>query len=146
MVWDDRSGSARESFVWRGTMEATAIREFVADTEWGELDFLLIDVPPGAHAFPELLWLLPDLDGAIVVTTASEVSRLAVGKSITLAREAGAALLGVVENMAGYHCAHCGVVAELFPSGEGEGSTAEALGVSLLGRVPFDPLLPRSPA
>ena len=143
VVWDDLDGSAQASFVWRGAMDASAVREFLSDTVWGELDLLLIDLPPGAHSFPTVAQLVPDLDGAIVVTIPSDASRLVVKKSITLAKEAETPLLGLVENMAGYHCAHCGVVGELFPAA-GERTVAEELGVPSLGRVPFDPRLARS--
>ncbi len=143
VVWDDLDGSAQASFVWRGAMDASAVREFLSDTVWGELELLLIDLPPGAHSFPTVAQLVPDLDGAIVVTIPSDASRLVVKKSITLAKEAETPLLGLVENMAGYHCAHCGVVGELFPAAEGR-TVAEELGVPSLGRVPFDPRLARS--
>jgi ATP-binding protein involved in chromosome partitioning len=141
VVWDNLSGSAQDAFVWRGTMDSSALREFLSDTDWGELDCLFIDLPPGSHPFPTLVQLLPDLDGTIVVTIPSDISRLVVKKSVTLARESKTPLLGLVENMAGYHCLHCGVVGELFPSSAGGSATAEDLSIPYLGQVPFDPRL-----
>jgi ATP-binding protein involved in chromosome partitioning len=138
VVWD--APTQAEAHTWRGTMEGTALREFLADTAWGALDVLLIDLPPGADRLPTLLDLLPGLTGAVVVTIPSGVSHLVVRRAMTLARERGARLLGLVENMAGYVCPTCGTVGPLF-----EGPGAEALaaqhGLPFLGRVPFDPRL-----
>jgi ATP-binding protein involved in chromosome partitioning len=121
-------------------MEASALREFLADTAWGALDLLLLDLPPGADRLPAVADLLPGLTGAVVVTIPSEVSHLVVTRSIALARDAGVPLLGLVENMAGYVCLHCGAVGALF-SGPGGERTAAALGIPFLGPVPFDPRL-----
>ena len=99
VVWD--APTQAEAHTWRGTMEGTALREFLMDTAWGALDVLLIDLPPGADRLPTLLDLLPGLTGAVVVTIPSAVSHLVVRRAMTLARERGARLLGLVENMAG---------------------------------------------
>src|SRR5262249_58173976 len=115
--------------------EANAVREVVSETEWGELDVLLLDLPPGADRLPTVAGLLPDLAGAIVVTIPSEVSHLVVKKSVTLAREAHARLLGLVENMAGYVCLACGALGALYAGPGGERTAAE-LGIPFLGRVP----------
>ncbi len=137
VVWD--APTKRDTFIWQGTMEASTLREFLADTDWGELDFLLVDLPPGAHGFPTLAQLLPNLGGTIMVTIPSQVSHLVVKKSITLAQELRSPLIGLVENMAGYVCLHCGILGNLFhAAGDGEKITTE-LGVPLLGRIPFDP-------
>lgn len=141
VVWDDLAGSAQASSVWRGAMDTSALREFLSDTQWGELDFLLIDLPPGAYSLPVLAGLLPDLAGAIVVTIPSDASRLVVTKSVTLAGETGTPLLGLVENMAGYYCQHCGELRELFPADVEGRSWVEELAMPYLGRVPFDPRL-----
>ena len=106
VVWD--APTQAEAHTWRGTMEGTALREFLTDTAWGALDVLLIDLPPGADRLPMLLDLLPGLTGAAVVTIPSEVSHLVVRRAMTLARERGARLLGLIENMAGYVCPTCG--------------------------------------
>jgi ATP-binding protein involved in chromosome partitioning len=135
VVWD--APTQAEAHTWRGTMEGTALREFLADTAWGPLDVLLIDLPPGADRLPTLLDLLPGLTGAIVVTIPSAVSHLVVRRAMTLACERGARLLGLVENMAGYVCPTCGTVGPLFEGPGGE-ATAAQHGLPFLGRVPFD--------
>jgi ATP-binding protein involved in chromosome partitioning len=135
VVWN--APTQAEAHTWRGTMEGTALREFLADTAWGPLDVLLIDLPPGADRLPTLLDLLPGLTGAIVVTIPSAVSHLVVRRAMTLARERGARLLGLVENMAGYVCPTCGTVGPLFEGPGGE-ATAAQHGLPFLGRVPFD--------
>jgi ATP-binding protein involved in chromosome partitioning len=138
VVWE--APTQAEAHTWRGTMETTALREFLADTVWGALDVLLIDLPPGADRLPTLLDLLPGLAGAVVVTIPSAVSHLVVRRAMTLARERGARLLGLVENMAGYACPTCGSVGRLFEGPGGEATAAEH-GLPFLGRVPFDPRL-----
>jgi ATP-binding protein involved in chromosome partitioning len=138
VVWD--APTQAEAHTWRGTMEGTALREFLADTAWGALDVLLIDLPPGADRLPTLLDLLPGLTGAVVVTIPSAVSHLVVRRAMTLARERGARLLGLVENMAGYVCPTCGTIGPLFEGPGGE-ATAAQHGLPFLGRVPFDPRL-----
>jgi ATP-binding protein involved in chromosome partitioning len=115
-----------ESQTWRGSMEANALREFLADTRWGELDALVLDLPPGTDRLAVVASLLPRLDGAVIVTIPSDVSQLVVRRSITAARQARAPILGLVENMAG-----------LFP-GPDTAALAEAAGIPWLGRVPFD--------
>ena len=128
-----------EAHTWRGTMEANALREFLADTAWGRLDLLLVDLPPGVERLATLAGLVT-LTGAVVVTIPSEVSHLVVKRSVTAARAAGVPLLGLVENMAGYACPDCGAVNPLF-SGLGGRSLAEELAIPFLGHVPFDPRL-----
>ena len=118
VAWRHPGGLAADAFVWRGTLEANALREFLADTDWGDLDCLLIDMPPGADRFETLMRLAPDLSGALVVTIPSPVSRLVVRRAIASARTAGARLLGLVENMAGL--ADDEVEREHFPDGQGE--------------------------
>lgn len=130
--------------VWLGLMEMNVIREFLADIVWGEIDFLLADLPPGAAADkpPVLAGFLPDLAGAIVVTTPSEVASRVVQKSIGYATELGITVLGVIENMSHYRCLSCGADNELF-----EGNTrgmCEALNLPLLGCIPFDRKLART--
>ncbi len=130
--WRHYGGLAEDSFVWRGTLEANVLREFLADTEWGELDYLLIDMPPGADRFETLLRLLPELRGAVMITTPSEASMLVVRRASVGAKQAGARLLGLVENMA--ETAESGRVREL----------ADAVGIPILASVPFDPKLAQS--
>ncbi len=130
--------------VWLGLMEMNVIREFLADVVWGELDYLLADLPPGAAADkpPVIAGFIPDLAGALVVTTPSEVASDVVQKSVTYARDMGIKVLGMIENMSEYRCPSCGVESELF-----EGDTqalCDALNVPLLGRVPFDRTLAKT--
>ncbi|MBI2205362.1 MAG: P-loop NTPase [Candidatus Rokubacteria bacterium] len=124
LAW--QAPTAAESQTWRGSMEANALREFLTDTRWGELDALLLDLPPGTDRLAVIAALLPRLDGALAVTIASDVAQLVVRRSLTAARDARAPLLGLVENMAG-----------LFP-GADVAQMAEAAGVPFLGRIPFD--------
>ena len=145
--WRHPGGLAADAFVWRGATEANALREFLSDTEWGALDYLLLDLPPGADRFDTVVRLAPRLmeastGGTIVVTIPSQISRLVVRRAIAAAREAGAHLLGLVENMAGYVGEEGNIVGELFPDGRGP-EFAAGLGVPDLGRVPFDPRLAR---
>ncbi len=130
--------------VWLGLMEMNVIREFLADVVWGDLDFLLADLPPGAAADkpPVIAGFIPDLAGAIVVTTPSEVASEVVQKSVAYARDLGIKVLGLVENMSQYRCPTCGSEHELF-----EGNTealCEALDVPLLGSIPFDRALAKT--
>lgn len=127
-----------ESFVWRGAQERSALREFLADVIWGELDLLLVDLPPGTQRFVDLHELLPGLDGLLALTIPSGASETAVSRSLTLARDRGVRIFGVVENMAGYACPECGEVGTLFPGDAGQ-RLSESHDVPFLGRIPFDP-------
>jgi ATP-binding protein involved in chromosome partitioning len=142
--WRHPGGLAADTFVWRGTLEANALREFLADTAWGALDYLLIDMPPGADRFDTLLRLVPDLSGALVVTIPSQISHLVVRRATAAARQAGACLLGLVENMAGLDEGE--ITRELFPDGQAEAHSSSSgqafaakVGIPYLGRIPFDP-------
>ncbi|MBI4195734.1 MAG: P-loop NTPase [Betaproteobacteria bacterium] len=139
VIWN--APMQQHRFTWLGAAEAGALGEFLADTLWGELDFLLIDLPPGPERYPDFHDLLPECDGAIVVTIPSGVAMLTVKRSIVLAQTLQAKVFGVVENMAGYQCEQCGALQALF-AGEGE-STEQTPGVPVLGRIPFDPRITR---
>lgn len=142
VLWD--APTQKDAFTWRGMMEAAALREFLSDTEWGELDFLLIDLPPGTDKLPNLVDVLPRLSGAVIVTIPSAVSQMVVSKSITMAKDLlKAPVIGLVENMSAYICAHCGEEEELFPSGEVENIAARHA-VPFLGKIPFDPRIARA--
>jgi len=121
--------SQAESHTWRGAMEANALREFLADTAWGALDVLLVDLPPGTDRLSTIVGLLPALAGTVIVTIPSDVAHLVVRRSITAARAAPAPVLGVIENMAGMF------------AGVGAETLARESGVPFLGRVPFDAAL-----
>ena len=130
LTWD--APTQDEAHTWRGTMEANALREFLADTDWGELDLLLLDLPPGTDRLATVISLVPALAGTVVVTIPSDVSQLVVRKSLTLASQGRAPLLGLVENMAG-----------LFP-GPDVAALAQEAGTPFLGRIPFDAELARA--
>ncbi len=137
VIWD--APTQQDTFVWRATLEVSAVRELLTDAAWGEIDFLLIDLPPGTDRISNIAGLLPEIDGSILVTIPSEVSQLVVKKSIVVAKQAlKAPSIGLVENMAAYLCPRCGAEGELFHPGDSE-RTAESLEIPFLGRVPFDP-------
>lgn len=129
----------KDAFTWRSTMEVGALREFIGDTEWGELDYLLLDLPPGSDRLPNVAELIPNLGGVIVVTIPSEVSHLIVKKSITMARDIfEVPIIGIVENMAFYVCKHCGEHEPLFSPEDTPDNTFQ---LTTLGKIPFDPKL-----
>lgn len=140
VLWN--AHTQKDAFTWRSTVEVGALREFVADTEWGTLDYLLLDLPPGTDRLPNVAELIPDLGGVVVVTIPSEVSQLIVKKSVTMARDIlKVPIIGVVENMAFYVCQHCGEKEPLFSTDK---TLDTAFQQDLLGSVPFDPRLARS--
>ena len=140
VLWN--AHTQKDAFTWRSTMEVSALREFIADTEWGALDYLLLDLPPGTDRLPNVAELIPDLGGVVVVTIPSEVSQLIVKKSVTMARDIlKVPIIGVVENMASYICQHCGEAEPLFSVDE---TLNAAFQQDLLGSISFDPRLARS--
>lgn len=135
--WD--APTQKDAFTWRGMIEQAALREMFTDTEWGDLDFLLVDLPPGTDRLPNLADLLPRLSAAIVVTVPSVVSQYVVGKSIQMARDLlNVRALGLVENMSNFVCPDCGGTHDLF-HGDDSVKLARRFDVSFLGRVPMDP-------
>ncbi len=127
-------------FIWQSTLETGVLREFLGDVEWGELDVLLVDVPPGTDKIGRLLELVPDLDQMLLVTTPSEAARFVVSKSVRMAREAAVGTIALVSNMAGHTCSECGHVSELF-TGDGANRLEEESGVPVWAVIPFDPRL-----
>ncbi len=123
--------------IWRGPMKIGVIRQFLGDAEWGELDFLVVDSPPGTGDEP--LTVAQDMPGvrAVVVTTPQEVSLADVRKSLNFCHQVNMPVAGVIENMSGYACANCGHLENLFGSGGGE-KMAQAMGVPFLGKIPLD--------
>ena len=139
VLWN--AHTQKDAFTWRSTMEVGALREFIADTEWGNLDYLLLDLPPGTDRLPNVVELIPNLGGVVVVTIPSEVSQLIVKKSVTMARDIlKVPIIGVVENMAFYVCQHCGEEEPLFSVDETLDKTFQQ---SILNSIPFDPKLAR---
>ena len=125
--------------IWRGPLKMGAIRQFLGEVAWGPLDYLLVDLPPGTgDESLSVLQLLPEMDGVVIVTIPSEVSQSVVKKAITFARKMGVPIFGVVENMSGMVCPHCGETIEVFSKGGGE-RVAEEMDVEFLGSIPLDP-------
>jgi ATP-binding protein involved in chromosome partitioning len=125
--------------IWRGPLKMKAIRQFLEEIAWGELDFLLIDLPPGTGDEPlSVLKLLPDMDGIVIVTIPSEVSQTVVGKTITFSRQLKVPVIGIIENMSGFVCPECGTETHIFKSGGGE-KISQEFSVQFLGKIPLDP-------
>jgi ATP-binding protein involved in chromosome partitioning len=124
--------------IWRGPLKITAIRQFLSDIVWGELDILFIDLPPGTGDEPlSIAQLLPEMDGVIIVTIPSEVSQVVVKKAATFAKRLGMPIIGVVENMSGFLCPRCGAKIDIFQSGGGK-RMADELSIPFLGSIPID--------
>jgi len=132
--------SSRETpVVWRGPMKMSAIKQFIQDVNWGNLDFLLIDLPPGTSDEPlSVVQLIPELAGAIIVTTPQEVALLDSRKAVNMVKAMKLPVLGIVENMSGLVCPHCSKSISIFGSGGGEKMAAE-MNVPFLGAIPIDP-------
>jgi ATP-binding protein involved in chromosome partitioning len=125
--------------IWRGPVKMGAIKQLLSEVAWGELDYLLIDLPPGTGDEPlTVLQLLPDADGVVIVTIPSEVSGDVVRKAVTFARMLNIPVLGIVENMSGLICPHCGEAIEVFEGSMGR-RVAEDMSVPFLGSIPIDP-------
>lgn len=137
-------GGRNDAVIWRGPMKMTAIRQFISDVAWGELDCLVIDLPPGTGDEPlSICQVLGRVDGAVVVTTPQEVAAADVRRSITFCNQLGVKVLGVVENMSGFVCPHCGEVTNILPAGGGK-RVAEEMAVPFLGAIPMDPQIAES--
>ncbi len=130
--------SKDDAIIWRGPIKYSAIQQFIADVEWGELDFLIIDSPPGTGDEPLTVAQTIKDAKAIIVTTPQEVSLADVRKSISFCRTVKMEVFGVIENMSGFACPHCDKMIDLFGKGGGE-KTALEYGLTFLGRIPFDP-------
>jgi len=133
-----------EAVIWRGPLKMGVLRQFLADVEWGALDYLVIDLPPGTGDEPlSICQLIPDADGGIVVTTPQELALADVRKCINFCRKLNLPVLGVLENMSGFICPHCGKRTDVFGEGGAE-TMALQMDVPFLGRVPLDPDIVRS--
>ena len=122
-----------------------ALRQLVLEVEWGEIDVLFVDLPPGTADLQQQLVGVVSLDGAVVVVGPQDVAHLDARKFVAFLHDAGVPVLGGIENMSGFVCPHCGETIEVFPPAAGE-RTIWADGVALLGRVPLDPQLGAEPA
>ncbi|MEW6219338.1 MAG: Mrp/NBP35 family ATP-binding protein [Thermodesulfobacteriota bacterium] len=129
-----------EAIIWRGPLKMQAIRQFISDVDWGELDYLVIDAPPGTGDEPLTVAQLMKDGHALIVTTPQEVALADVRKSINFCRHVALDVLGLVENMSGFVCPHCRETVEIFKKGGGE-ETAAAFDLPFLGRIPLDPLV-----
>jgi ATP-binding protein involved in chromosome partitioning len=125
--------------IWRGPMKMKAINQFLGETKWGELDFLITDSPPGTGDEPlTVCQLIPGIDGSIIVTTPQEIALLDVRKTIRFSQQLNVPIMGVVENMSYLICPYCGKKIRLFGEGGGEKLQKE-FDVPLLGKIPFSP-------
>jgi len=130
-----------DAVIWRGPMKMGVIKQFLKDVDWGDLDYLVIDSPPGTGDEPlSVCQLVKKPDGAVVVTTPQDVATADVRKSINFCRQLRLPVLGVVENMSGFVCPKCGTVTDIFKAGGGERMAAD-MGVPFLGRIPIDPAI-----
>ena len=130
--------SADTPVIWRGPLKMRVISEFLSKVNWGSLDYLIIDLPPGTgDESLSIMQLLPDLDGVIIVTTPQEVALLDSRKAASMVRQMNVPILGLIENMSGFHCPHCGEVTNIFGKGGGK-NAAKELNLFFLGDLPFD--------
>ncbi|RJP65045.1 MAG: ATP-binding protein [Candidatus Abyssobacteria bacterium SURF_17] len=128
-----------DAVIWRGPLKMSLIKQFLRDVEWGKLDYLVIDSPPGTGDEPlSVAQLVGDASGAVIVTTPQDLAIADVRRSVTFCRQVGVRVLGVIENMSGFVCPTCGTRFDIFKSGGGE-RMAREMGVPFLGRIPLDP-------
>jgi len=124
--------------IWRGPMVTQALTQLLSGTDWGELDYLVVDMPPGTGDIQLTLAQNVPVAGAVIVTTPQEIAVADARKGVAMFEKVEVPVLGIIENMAGFRCAHCGEVTDIFGAGGGA-SLAEEKGVALLGRIPLDP-------
>ncbi|MBQ4369030.1 MAG: Mrp/NBP35 family ATP-binding protein [Candidatus Methanomethylophilus sp.] len=130
--------SKDSALTWRGPVRSSAVQQFIEDVNWGPLDYLIIDMPPGTgDEALSIIQLIPKADGTVIVTTPQEVSLLDARKTVTFSSIANIPIIGIVENMSGFVCPHCGEVTNIFKSGGGE-DAANQLGIQFLGRIPLE--------
>jgi len=123
--------------IWRGPMVHGAINQFLKDVEWGELDYLLVDLPPGTGDAPLSLSQLVPIAGVVIVTTPQDVALQDVQKGVAMFEKLNVPIVGVIENMSYFACPHCGEVTEIFGHGGGE-RVSQKWDIPLLGRIPLD--------
>ena len=133
-----------KAVVWRGPVKMGVIKQFIEEVAWGELDCLVIDSPPGTGDEPlSVCQIIGDLDGAVIVTTPQKVAAVDVRKSITFCHQMKLPVLGIVENMSGFACPHCGEVTQILPAGGGREIALDMM-VPFLGAIPMDPAIAAS--
>jgi len=129
--------SSDSPVIWRGPMKMSAVRQFLGEAIWGELDYLICDLPPGtSDETLDILQLIPD-ENVVVVSTPQEVALMDARKTIKMAQIMERKVLGIIENMSGFNCPHCGEYIDLYPPGGAE-KAAQDFGVQLLGKIPFE--------
>jgi ATP-binding protein involved in chromosome partitioning len=127
--------------VWRGPMKMAVIQQFLDEVNWGSLDYLVVDLPPGTgDEALTIAQLAPNLRGAVIVTTPQDVAVLDAVKAIKFIEKLEIPVIGIIENMSGMCCPHCGETVDLFGRGGGE-RAAHDLGVPYLGAIPLDPAM-----
>ncbi|MCD6418765.1 Mrp/NBP35 family ATP-binding protein [bacterium] len=130
--------------IWRGPLKMKAIKQFLGDIDWGELDWLVIDSPPGTGDEPlSAVQLLPEMDGSVIITQPQDLSLLDARKTVKFSQTIGVKVLGIVENMSGFICPHCGKRTDIFKSGGGK-KAAEEMKVPFLGSIPIEPAIMES--
>ncbi len=127
-----------DAIIWRGPLKFSAIKQFIGDVDWKDLDFLIIDSPPGTGDEPLTVAQTISDAKAVIVTTPQEVALADVRKSINFCKIVKMEIFGLLENMSGFSCPHCSETINLFGSGGGE-KTARQMGIPFLGKIPFDP-------
>jgi Mrp family chromosome partitioning ATPase len=134
----------KDAIIWRAPLKHSLIRQFLRDVRWGDLDYLIIDSPPGTGDEPlSVVQLLENADGAVIVTTPQDVALTDVRKAITFCRHVNLPIIGVVENMSGFVCPYCGKTVDIFKTGGGEEMASE-MDVPFLGRIPIEPKIVES--
>ena len=126
-----------EPVIWRGPMKMGVLRQFLGDAIWGELDYLVCDLPPGtSDEALDILQLIPD-ENVVVVSTPQEVALMDARKTIVMAKTMERHVLGIIENMSGFKCPHCSEYIDLYPPGGAEKASKD-LEIKLLGKIPFE--------
>lgn len=132
---------ASSPVIWRGPMKMAAIRQFLEEVNWGALDYLIVDLPPGTgDEALTIAQLAPNVKGAVIVTTPQDVAVIDAMKAAKFIEKLGLPVIGIIENMSGMTCPHCGGTIDLFGRGGGEKAAAD-LNVPYLGAVPIDPAM-----
>ncbi len=130
-----------DAIIWRGPMKMGAIKQLIGDFNWGALDYLIIDLPPGTGDEPlSIAQIIPKITGAIIVTTPQDVALVSVRKSITFVNKIKIPIIGIIENMSGFTCPHCRKKIDIFKSGGGK-KAADEFNLSFLGSIPLDPTI-----
>ncbi|MEX2724425.1 MAG: Mrp/NBP35 family ATP-binding protein [Candidatus Freyarchaeota archaeon] len=130
---------SEKPLIWRGPLKMKAIRQLLSEVDWEELDYLLVDLPPGTGDEPlNIMQLIPEMDGAIIITAPSDLSQYIVRKAVSMARKMNIPIIGIIENMSGFICPKCGEKYEILGAGGGK-KISQEMNLNLLGQIPIDP-------